>query len=122
MPSTPEPDANGRHELLRPTAERVLAAAFAEVLDLESVGRRDNFIELGGDSLRAMSVSAFARRQGFAVTAHQVLRSETLAKLAELAEAVPPSQAPSPAAPAATDPSIPAWDDKTISRLLNGMR
>ncbi|MEU9333245.1 phosphopantetheine-binding protein [Streptomyces sp. NPDC048290] len=121
MPSTSGLGDTGGHEPPLLTAERVLVAAFAEVLGLESVGRRDNFIELGGDSLRAMSVSAFARRRGLAVTAHQVLRSETLAALAELAEAVPPLQA-SPAAPAAGDPSLRTWDDETISQLLNGTR
>lgn len=119
MPSTSGPGDNGSYEPPLLTAERVLASAFAEVLGLESVGRRDNFIELGGDSLRAMSVSAFARRQGLAVSAHEVLRSETLATLAELAEAVPPLQAPSPAAPTAGDPSLRTWDDETISQLLN---
>ncbi|MGW2986499.1 phosphopantetheine-binding protein [Streptomyces goshikiensis] len=122
MTSAFGPDDDGALEPPQPTAEGVLAAAFAEVLGVESVGSRDNFVELGGDSLRAMSVSAFARRRGLAVTAHQVLSSETLAELAELAQVAPPAQAAPAAAPAATDPSLRTRDDETISRLLNGIR
>jgi amino acid adenylation domain-containing protein len=47
----------------RTHAERVLAAVWAEVLEVERVGAADGFVALGGDSLRAMRALARIRRE-----------------------------------------------------------
>jgi len=44
--------------------ERMIAAAWSEMLGVESVSRRDSFFELGGDSLAATRLVARLRAQG----------------------------------------------------------
>ncbi|MER5497656.1 MULTISPECIES: phosphopantetheine-binding protein [unclassified Streptomyces] len=104
--------------------EHTLATAFTEVLGIERVGRQDNFLDLGGDSVAAMSVRARARRAGLDVSAHRIMRSETLADLAgstrSIAEA---TRAVSEAARStAVAPQDQRWDQKTIDQLRNGIR
>ncbi|TKC90315.1 amino acid adenylation domain-containing protein [Trinickia terrae] len=52
----PDPAAYGRHayEAPRGDAERTAARVWAELLNMEQVGRRDNFFALGGHSLLAV--------------------------------------------------------------------
>ena len=58
------PPPRQRPELAQPYAEprgaleRQVCAAFAAALELEAVGRNDNFFDLGGDSLRVQQVLA----------------------------------------------------------------
>ncbi|MFH8516818.1 phosphopantetheine-binding protein [Streptomyces gelaticus] len=105
-------------------AEHTLATAFTEVLGVERVGRQDNFLDLGGDSVSAMSVRARARRAGLDVSAHQVMRSETLADLADstrsIAEATRAVSEAARNAPVA--PQEERWDQQTINQLRNGIR
>ncbi len=68
-------------------SERVLAAIWAEVLDLErgSIGRDDDFLDIGGHSLR-MTPLLLAVRKSFAVTftMRELFAASTLRKLAAL--------------------------------------
>ncbi|SDH57743.1 non-ribosomal peptide synthetase [Nonomuraea jiangxiensis] len=66
-------------------AEGTLAGLFAEVLRLPSVGRTDDFFELGGDSILALHLTGRARRAGLAITARQVLELGTVRALAAVA-------------------------------------
>ncbi|ALC19242.1 peptide synthetase [Streptomyces pristinaespiralis] len=67
-------------------AETVLAALFAEVLRLPSVGVHDSFFELGGDSIVAIQLVGRARAAGFAISPRDVFRHRTVAALARAAE------------------------------------
>jgi amino acid adenylation domain-containing protein len=61
-----------------------LAVLWREVLDTDEVGAGDNFLELGGDSVRAMQlVSRIGRRYGVTVEPGTVLLLDSLAELAE---------------------------------------
>ncbi|WP_279632552.1 amino acid adenylation domain-containing protein [Streptomyces sp. Tu 2975] len=66
-------------------AETVLAALFAEVLRLPSVGVHDSFFELGGDSIVAIQLVGRARSAGFAISPRDVFRHRTVAALASAA-------------------------------------
>ncbi|MER5967911.1 amino acid adenylation domain-containing protein [Streptomyces sp. NPDC002057] len=66
-------------------AETTLAALFAEVLGLPSVGVHDSFFELGGDSIVAIQLVNRAREAGLALTPRDVFRSRTVAALARTA-------------------------------------
>jgi amino acid adenylation domain-containing protein len=55
---------------------------WAGVLGSEDFGIDDNFIGLGGDSIKAVQVSARARTQGFELNAKNVLECQTLRRLA----------------------------------------
>ncbi|MCX5388978.1 non-ribosomal peptide synthetase [Streptomyces sp. NBC_00094] len=81
-------------------AETVLAALFAQVLGLPSVGVHDSFFELGGDSIVAIQLVYRAREAGLVITPREVFRHRTVAALARIAGE---STAPAPATHAELD-------------------
>ncbi|MFE7460344.1 amino acid adenylation domain-containing protein [Streptomyces sp. NPDC057554] len=82
---TPPParPATGR----RPATEQeaVLCAAVAQALRLDGAGHDDDFFQLGGDSITAISLVARARAAGLRITARQVFQHRTPAALARVA-------------------------------------
>ncbi|MFD6171305.1 amino acid adenylation domain-containing protein [Streptomyces coeruleorubidus] len=70
----------------RDDRERLLAAIWCALLDIERVGVHDNFFELGGDSILTMRVAARARAEGFALRSVDVMRHQTIAALAAQGE------------------------------------
>jgi amino acid adenylation domain-containing protein len=71
----------------RTPQEAAIASLWAEVLGRESVGRDDNFFDLGGNSLKAVRMLARLRRQqGASVTLGTLLHRPTPACLAALLE------------------------------------
>ncbi|WP_371579892.1 amino acid adenylation domain-containing protein [Streptomyces sp. NBC_01314] len=62
--------------------ERILAEVYAEVLGLDRVGADDDFLTIGGDSLRSVRVVALARTRGLEITQRQLLTHRTVARLA----------------------------------------
>lgn len=66
----------------RDETETALCKAFEKVLKMDSVGIRDDFYELGGDSLASMEVIEKANLPG--LTATQIFRGHTVEKIAEL--------------------------------------
>ncbi|MFJ4535202.1 amino acid adenylation domain-containing protein [Streptomyces tibetensis] len=82
----PEPTV-GTSSLARPTTddERAVCAAVAEVLRLEEVGVDQDFFQLGGDSILAISLLSALREQGLHVTARQIFTHSTVGALAAVA-------------------------------------
>ncbi|MFJ5837260.1 amino acid adenylation domain-containing protein [Streptomyces shenzhenensis] len=78
-----------------PEEER-LAALFAQVLGLDSVGVHDSFFALGGDSIVSMRLVSQARAAGLAISPRDVFEHPTVAGLAARAGTV--------AAPRTADP------------------
>jgi amino acid adenylation domain-containing protein/FkbM family methyltransferase/non-ribosomal peptide synthase protein (TIGR01720 family) len=70
----------------RTAAEKVLAQIWAEVLDLERVGIRDNFFDLGGDSLLGIRGISKANQAGINLTYKQLFQHQTIAELAAVAD------------------------------------
>jgi aryl carrier-like protein len=68
----------------RTATEHALARIWCDVLKLDSVGVFDNFIGVGGDSLKIVMVADQARRQGLRVTAADLFRHLTIAACAAL--------------------------------------
>ncbi len=81
----PEPGAahTGQYEAPQGEMEEALAAIWSQVLGVERVGRRDNFLALGGDSMAALRLIARAHRRSLMLTLEQLFRHETLSALAE---------------------------------------
>ncbi|MFF7177670.1 amino acid adenylation domain-containing protein [Streptomyces sp. NPDC008121] len=77
--------------------ETALAALFAEVLGLPSVGVHDSFFELGGDSIVAIQMVNRAREAGLALTPRDVFRQRTVAALARTAAPIAPGTGTAPA-------------------------
>lgn len=80
----PEPSAEHHTGGAAPTtdAERKLAAIWSEVLRAPEVVTSDDFLSLGGDSIRAVQVVARARRAGLHLEVRALLERRSLAELA----------------------------------------
>ncbi|GGN91797.1 hypothetical protein GCM10010112_78350 [Actinoplanes lobatus] len=83
----------------RDPAELQIADLWRETIGIPEVGVHDDFFEVGGHSLLAISVVVGIRRLfGVDVTAGQLLEANTIAKLAEIVRGGNPGEAPSPLA------------------------
>lgn len=81
----PEPDTkNFRSEYVEPTneTEKKLCSAMEKVLKLEQVGIRDDFYELGGDSLTSIQLIVESGLPG--LNAGEIFRGRTSEKIASL--------------------------------------
>lgn len=67
--------------------ERALTAIWKAVLGSPAVGRHDNFLEIGGDSILALRVVARANERGYALTYQDVFERQTIAELAQAVRA-----------------------------------
>jgi amino acid adenylation domain-containing protein len=76
--------------------EVALAAIWQEVLGVERVGTRDNFFDLGGNSILAVQISAGAAAVGLQFSVAQLFQHQTIAALAPYLS----ESASAPAAPA----------------------
>ncbi|HET8657754.1 MAG TPA: amino acid adenylation domain-containing protein [Micromonosporaceae bacterium] len=96
----PGDDARARREYQAPRgrAEEVLAGIWSGLLGVDRVGRHDNFFDLGGHSLHAVTMLEHLRRHNFHSTVTALFTTATLKDLAEALE---------PAEPGATDEAPP---------------
>jgi amino acid adenylation domain-containing protein len=82
----PEGDvyARGRYEAPEGETEKALAKVWEELLQVERVGRKDNFFALGGHSLLVARVVARIRKSlGVAVAVRDLFTAPTLSEFAE---------------------------------------
>ena len=94
----PAPDAAGvdraalGEEYLPPAteAERAVAEAWSQILQVERVGLRDNFFALGGDSILGIQMVTRAGRAGWRLAVRDLFRHQTLGDLAAVAEQIDP--------------------------------
>ncbi|KTT39386.1 hypothetical protein SB5_12430 [Pseudomonas oryzihabitans] len=89
----PKPLFGGMAASLRDTqprtrVEEILSRIWQTVLGLPSVGLRDNFFSLGGDSILAIQIVSAATREGILLSPRQVFQNQTIAELATVASAV----------------------------------
>jgi non-ribosomal peptide synthase protein (TIGR01720 family) len=77
----------------RTASERLLARVWCELLDLDRAGVRDNFFQLGGDSILGIRVVSRARELGLEIRLQDLFQHQTLAALAHLADARTPGRA-----------------------------
>ncbi|MDN3024051.1 non-ribosomal peptide synthetase [Streptomyces sp. S.PB5] len=82
----PEPDL-GTGALVPPATddERAVSRAVARVLRLEEVGADQDFFQLGGDSILAISLLSALREEGLHVTPRQIFSHGTVRALAAVA-------------------------------------
>ncbi|WP_435592840.1 amino acid adenylation domain-containing protein [Nocardia sp. bgisy118] len=84
----PEPDFASHALMSRPPStprEEALAALFAEVLGLDSVGVEESFFALGGDSISSIQLVSRAKNAGIGFSAREVFERKTVAGLAAVA-------------------------------------
>ncbi|MGW7415725.1 amino acid adenylation domain-containing protein [Streptomyces sp. NPDC054863] len=92
-PGTAAPDT-ARHVPARTPRERTLAGIWEQVLGCAEIGVEDDFFALGGNSLKAVMVSAGSREAGLPVTTRQIFAHPTVAALAALADPAPTVSGP----------------------------
>jgi amino acid adenylation domain-containing protein len=83
----PAPDWSGRlaAEKLQGGAESLLIELFQKALRIASIGIRDNYFDLGGDSLAALNLLLSIETSfGIRLSLEQLFRSPTIKELAEL--------------------------------------
>jgi acyl carrier protein len=87
LPEPTAPVAATRYVEPRTETEQVLAGIWQEALAVPRVGAEDDFIALGGDSMRSLLVTSRCRAAfGVPLTPHDVLTTRTVADLARLVE------------------------------------
>ena len=86
----PRPELGTAYEAPRNEIEATLASIWQELLGLAQVGVRDNFFDLGGDSVVSIQLTARARKAGLNITAKQVFENATIAELAAAAGSADP--------------------------------
>ena len=89
-PSSPEPSSHSEadgsgHMEPRTETERVIARIWQEILGVPQLGVRDNFFDLGGDSMISLQFIAEAKKAGLRFTNRQVFEHQTIAELAAAA-------------------------------------
>ena len=89
---TPDQDtrlrANREHAPPSTPAERALAAVWSELLGVSPISARDNYFELGGDSILSIRMISRLRDRGFRLATRQVFQYPMLAEMAAAAESV----------------------------------
>ena len=79
-------------------AQKAIAAIWAELLGEDRIGLHDAFAEFGGDSLLATLVAARVRAAGYSVKPVDIIRYQSIEKIAPRAVAIdPPSSEDAPA-------------------------
>ena len=86
-PDSHRPDLGSAFVAARSQTERALATIWEVVLDVEGIGVRDNYFDLGGDSITAVQIIARAHREGIPITLHQLFAELTVEGLARAVDA-----------------------------------
>jgi mycobactin peptide synthetase MbtE len=80
--AAPATDTAVEWEAPQSDTERALATLLGDLLEVDTVGRHDDFFELGGDSVLAVQLAARARDTGLALTPRLVFEHPEVAELA----------------------------------------
>ncbi|WP_427500986.1 amino acid adenylation domain-containing protein [Methylomonas sp. MED-D] len=90
-----EPDIQAQqpYREARNAVEQRLVGIWREVLNQDRIGIDDNYFELGGDSILSIQIVAKARQAGIRLDLKQLFSAQTIAVLAESAEAAEKSSA-----------------------------
>ncbi|MFF2044407.1 amino acid adenylation domain-containing protein [Kitasatospora sp. NPDC058170] len=99
LPAPPPESGRAPAAAPRDGVEAVLAAVWAQVLQVESVGVHESFYALGGDSLLMLRVRAVAERLGVHFSLNDLAQNPTVAALAARSRAHPAGGAEKAVAP-----------------------
>ncbi|MDW7617945.1 amino acid adenylation domain-containing protein, partial [Peribacillus simplex] len=81
----PEPLIDGRREYVAPRndIEQKLAEIWAEVLGAEKIGIKDNFFDLGGDSIKAIRITSKLQKYGYKLEVQDLFNSGTIEDISD---------------------------------------
>jgi amino acid adenylation domain-containing protein/non-ribosomal peptide synthase protein (TIGR01720 family) len=86
-PDASQPEVEKAYVAPRGKTEELLAGIWSAVLKRAKVGVHHNFFELGGDSILSIQIIARANQAGLRLTAKDLFQHQTIAELAQVAEA-----------------------------------
>ncbi|MFH9550555.1 amino acid adenylation domain-containing protein [Streptomyces sp. NPDC017435] len=97
----PAPDrsalaADAAYVAPRTRAEERITEVWQDVLGVDRIGVHDSFFDLGGDSIRAVSLIGALREAGFDLGVREIFEGRTVAAAAELATGRPAPAEPEP--------------------------
>ena len=77
------PEEHAEEKLLPTTdTEKVIYDLFKEVMGDSNFGMEQSFINIGGDSIKAMKLTAMSKKKGYNITVADLYREQTPARLA----------------------------------------
>ncbi|WP_354293688.1 amino acid adenylation domain-containing protein [Sphingomonas sp. 1185] len=79
--------------------EQIIADAIGTILGVNTVGRNDNFFDLGGDSIRSIELISRLRKAGLRVSPRDMFRHPTTAGIAAAAELIDSNGVARPTSP-----------------------
>jgi aryl carrier-like protein len=82
-PGMQRPDLEEAYVAPRTEREAILAEIWSQVLGIERVGVKDNFFEVGGDSIRTIQILARARERGLHFSLQQLFQHQTIHDLVQ---------------------------------------
>jgi len=86
MKALPAPRINARPGISQPPADELetqIAGIWQEVLGVKSIGSSDNFFEIGGDSIKALQVSARLQQKGIKLEISDLYANPTIKQARE---------------------------------------
>jgi amino acid adenylation domain-containing protein len=104
------------------TSEQLVAAVWRELLGVERIAVKDNFLDLGGHSLLIMqAIAKLEARTGKRISPRTFI-FQTLEQIAREYDDVPPPPAPSPPSPRGSRPAQPQQPTSRLGRLLKALK
>ncbi len=67
-------------------SQKILADIWSQVLHTETIGIKDNFYDLGGDSLKAVEIVSKAEKCGISISLAEMFAHGTIAELSEIVD------------------------------------
>jgi amino acid adenylation domain-containing protein/non-ribosomal peptide synthase protein (TIGR01720 family) len=68
--------------------EKIISQVWQEVLGIGKVGVKDNFFDMGGDSIKSIQISARMNKEGYRMEMRDIFMHPTIAELALIVKAV----------------------------------
>ncbi|WP_414568359.1 SDR family NAD(P)-dependent oxidoreductase [Nostoc sp. CCY 9925] len=78
------PNLSNSYVHTRNITEQKIAQIWQEILGIKQIGIYDNFLEIGGDSLLSIQITARANKEGLRFTNQHLFEYPTIAQLAEI--------------------------------------
>ncbi|WP_372052718.1 beta-ketoacyl synthase N-terminal-like domain-containing protein (plasmid) [Tistrella mobilis] len=119
IPAQPRPDLASAWAAPEGPVETALAAIWSELLYIAPIGRDDDFVELGGNSIMVLRMVRLAAEAGLALTAKSVFEARTVAGLARVVQPIgDPDETPADG-PVTATPGLAAWAAEAAPATLH---
>lgn len=70
-------------EIVFSDKEKIVSNIFKEILNIEKIGKHDNFYELGGDSITAIKLVSKLKLEGYTISMREIIQKQTIYEIAK---------------------------------------